>query len=343
MYYSVVDKDEFEMAMLPKEEHLTHEFGPNEEIHSWYFANAEQLQESKLYKEMEEAKEDFDNTVIHLNETGDTLILADINPVKFVEFEIGSVKGYKPTDFIDIDENSKDENSKKLLNQSSNVFQFDTISEFIKNKREFPNLSRNLFLVGLYMESGMDGIQDLLLTGESIFITPKYNSNLNPDVSIGEAEEEEVVFEAQGLLKLLILPIIKLKRLLWIIKVKTIMIIKKIIEITKRILQKTKMIIVIIIIKVKIITIKTILMIKYKLKKLKMATILVLMILKEKIKFKILKTKYIILKIKDIIMMKIEMSILKAKMAIEKAKEKGMKAKEKKPTFVNDGESDDDW
>ncbi|KAI5951226.1 hypothetical protein KGF54_004300 [Candida jiufengensis] len=336
MAYSVIDENEFNLATLPKEDHLIHEFGPEEEIHSWYFANAEQLQSSQLYNDMESAENDFNNTVIHLNETGNTLILAGVNPVRFVEFEVGSVKGFKP-DFIN-DENEQ------IFNKSSNVFQFDTISEFIKNKRHLPNLSRNLFMVGIYMESGMEGIEDLFLKEETIFITPKYDSTMNPN---NPEEDTEVVFEAQGLLSLICIPLIKLKRLIWLIEVKTIQLIKNAIEITKRILQKIKMIIIVIVIKTKIITIKTILLIKYKLQKIKTATLLALMILKEKIRFKVLKTKYVLLKIKDLIEMKIKLSILKAKAAIAKAKLAGKKVKDKKPSVTkgsdSDSGSDSDW
>lgn len=302
--YTVSNTSDVTNLFYPmEEEHLVHEFEQLDEIHSWKFYNYQHFQSSQLWQQLDTSSLEtkFNQTVVHLIETNETLILSSLSPVTFFEFEIDSFWSGKQNltsqvdwinrddDEVDLEQeaaitsgNSRDDNDDRD-EKAAMVIQFDPESEILKNAS--PNMAINLFLVSLFVESGAEGVKSMVENDDTIFVVP--------------SEDGDVQFEAQGILKLIILPILKLKKLIWIIEKKTIALLIKLKELTVAILQKTKKIIILITIKTKLIILKTAYVIKQKIKKTKLLVEIVAIVTKEKTKLKIKKTLMIISMLKE--------------------------------------------
>ncbi|KAG5421296.1 hypothetical protein I9W82_000386 [Candida metapsilosis] len=334
--YTVSNTSDVTSLFYPiEEEHLVHEFEHSEEIHSWKFSNYQHFQSSQLWQELDtpSGKTEFNQTVVHLIETNETLILSSLSPVTFFEFELDSFisngkLGANSTSQVDWfnDEDDDDEEEEMDLERqaaalsrkgsgthggafiddddekATMVIQFDPDSEILK--RASPNMAINLFLVSLYVESGADGVKSMVENDDTIFVVP--------------SKDGDVEFEAQGILKLIILPILKLKKLIWIIEKKTIALLIKLKELTVAILKKTKKVIILITIKTKLIILKTLFLIKQKVKKAKLLVEIVTIVTKEKTKYKIKKTLMIIAMLKE----KAKDKVRNTKEALKAAKDK---------------------
>ncbi|KAI5969254.1 hypothetical protein CANMA_001701 [Candida margitis] len=307
--YTITNTSDVTSLFYPiEEEHLVHEFEQSEDIHSWKFYNYQHFQSSQLWQELDTTSQGtkFNQTIVHLVETNETLVLSSMNPVTFFEFEVNSFRSSKQNvtsqlDWLKSDEGDDDEDEDELEKEtaaisrktSSGVYnddekatmaiQFDPDSDILKNAS--PNMAINLFLVSLYVESGAEAVKEMVMNDDTVFIVP--------------SEEGDVKFEAQGILKLIILPILKLKKLIWVIEKKTIALLVKIKELTVAILKKVKKVVILITIKTKLITLKTAFLIKQKIKKANLLAEIVAITTKEKAKYKIIKTLMIIALLKD--------------------------------------------
>lgn len=319
-----------------EEEHLVHEFEQLDDIHSWRFYNYNHFESSQLWQQLSVSTLEtlFNQTIVHLVETNETLILSSLNPVTFFEFEVGSfmtgklnmtsrvdwlndideeadfdqnaatisafqkagLAAFTENDIDNIDSNGDDEG------RATMVIQFDHDSQILKSAS--PNMAINLFLVSLYVELGAEGVKNMVMNDDTIFVVP--------------SAEGDVEFEAQGILKLIILPILKLKKLIWIIEKKTIALLVKLKELTVAILKKTKKIVILITIKTKLIILKTAFIIKQKIKKAKLLVEIVAIVTKEKTKYKIKKTLMIIAMLKE----KAKDKVRNSKEALKAAKNK---------------------
>lgn len=325
--YTVSNTSDVTNLFYPmEEEYLVHQFEQLDEIHSWKFYNYQHFQSSQLWQQLDTSslETNFNQTVVHLIETNETLILSSLNPVTFFEFEIDSFWSGKQNltsqmDWINRDDDDVDlEREAAVISGNSGdayddadddrdgkatmVIQFDPESEILKNAS--PNMAINLFLVSLFVESGAEGVKSMVENDDTIFVVP--------------SEDGDVQFEAQGILKLIILPILKLKKLIWIIEKKTIALLIKLKELTVAILQKTKRIIILITIKTKLIILKTAYVIKQKIKKTKLLVEIVAIVTKEKTKLKIKKTLMIISMLKE----KTKDKVRHTKDALKAAKDK---------------------
>ena len=334
--YTVSNTSDVTSLFYPiEEEHLVHEFEYLEEIHSWKFSNYQHFQSSQLWQELDTSsgKTEFNQTVVHFIETNETLILSSLSPVTFFEFELDSFisngkLGGNITSQVDWFNDDDDDDEMDLERQAAAlsrkgsgthggafidddddddekatmVIQFDPDSEILK--RASPNMAINLFLVSLFVESGADGVKSMVDNDDTIFVVP--------------SKDGDVEFEAQGILKLIILPILKLKKLIWIIEKKTIALLIKLKELTVAILKKTKKVIILITIKTKLIILKTLFLIKQKVKKAKLLVEIVAIVTKEKTKYKIKKTLMIIAMLKE----KAKDKVRNTKEALKAAKDK---------------------
>ncbi|KAI5965491.1 hypothetical protein KGF57_000757 [Candida theae] len=338
--YTISNTTDVKSLFYPiEEEHMVHEFEQSEEIHSWKFYNYQHFQSSQLWQELDASsgvETEFNQTVVHLIESNETLILSSLSPVTFFEFEIDSFLSHGKLgananssvdwfgedddgggidDELDLDQEAAAISGKERGfgggalsgdddedERATMIIQFDPDGEILK--RASPNTAINLFLVSLFVESGADGVKSMVENDDTIFIVP--------------SKDGDVQFEAQGILKLIILPILKLKKLIWIIEKKTIALLIKLKELTAAILKKTKRVIILFTIKTKLVILKTLFLIKQKVKKAKLLVEIVAIVTKEKTKYKIKKTLMIIAMLKE----KAKDKVRNTKEALRAAKDK---------------------
>ena len=177
------------------EKHVVHEID-QEEVHAWYFYDEAHLTKSHLWEEMANEEGAFNQTVIHLNKTNQTLVLTSPNPPTFhqVDLELIGI-------FTDDDANELD----VLLpaNEVATMLMMDAKENIL----QIPSpISENVLLTSLLMTHAV----------EDFSVADFLNGSIPIDV--GSDNDEEFEMQAKKLLKLLLLPLKLLKKLLLLIK-----------------------------------------------------------------------------------------------------------------------------
>lgn len=184
----------FHSSSYPEEKHIVHDFD-QEEIHSWYFYDEDHLTQSKLWEDLNKGLEGFNQTVIHLNNTNQTLMLTSTHPPTFYQVDLELIGVFA-------DDDTKELDILLPANETATMLMMDAEENILK----LPSpIGENVILTSLLMSYGV----------EEFSLTDFTNGTIPIEVGSGDDEFE---MQAKKLLKLLLLPLKLLKKLLLLIK-----------------------------------------------------------------------------------------------------------------------------
>ncbi|KAI5951225.1 hypothetical protein KGF54_004299 [Candida jiufengensis] len=230
----------------------------SDEIHAWYFQNKEHLTSSSLWKEMQLYDKSnfsqFNQTLVHFNESNQTLILTALQPATFYELELELI-GVLPYDLPELEEIIS-VNSTEAIRMIGQDLEKNTISA--------PSpVSASIVIACILVQYGIDDftIDFIKENSDNKTMRVEYPS-IPEDVEVETQAKKKLMFlcalfvklplkilkKILMIIKLLIclpfiilkiiifFPLIILKKILMLIKKKILMIIKyKIIEIVLKV------------------------------------------------------------------------------------------------------------
>ncbi|KAI5963709.1 uncharacterized protein KGF55_002589 [Candida pseudojiufengensis] len=209
----------------------------SDEVHVWYFENADHLTTSSLWKEMESHDKhkfkNFNQTIIHFNETNQTLVLTALQPATFYELELELI-GLLPYEDSQLNE----------VIQMNNTEGIRIMGQDLKKNIASISapVSSSLVMAYLLIQHGINDftIDFMKPTGDNQTASIEY-SDLPDDIEV-EHQSKKLLL----LLKLILLPIKILKKILMLIKLLICLpfiIIKKILLLPLIIIKKILMLI----------------------------------------------------------------------------------------------------